>query len=141
MAAMERVLRWLLWVVGIAMLLALPAVALPFAVLARIHAAAGLGELPASPVVEYLARSLSAKYALQGALFVFLAGDVRRWSRVIELVGLLWLLLALPMMWIDYAAGLPLWWVLDEGPWLLVVGAALVALSRAVRRSGAKRAD
>ena len=44
-----------------------------------IHRQVGLGELPQVPIVGYLTRSISALYALHGALLVFMAGDVRRY--------------------------------------------------------------
>ena len=55
------------------MLTALGAVVMPFELMNVIHQQMGLGELPHVPIVGYLTRSISALYALHGALLVFMA--------------------------------------------------------------------
>ena len=68
------------------MLLALPAVFMPVEWMAAIHRWLGLGELPATPLVEYLARSTSALYVLLGSLFFVIAGDLRRYAAIVKLL-------------------------------------------------------
>jgi hypothetical protein len=73
-----RILVWLLRIGGVAMLTALGAVVMPYEWMNVIHKRQGLGELPHVPIVGYLTRSISALYALHGALLVFVANDLRR---------------------------------------------------------------
>ena len=58
-------------------LFALVPVVMPWSWMAATHRWLGLGEMPTTPVVEYLARSLSAFYALVGALCLAMASDLR----------------------------------------------------------------
>jgi hypothetical protein len=70
------------------MLTALVAVVMPYDWMNAIHQRQGLGELPHVPIIGYLTRSISALYALHGALLVFLAGDVRRFLPVVRFLAL-----------------------------------------------------
>jgi len=63
------------------------AVVMPFDWMNAIHRQAELGDLPNVPIVGYLTRSISALYALHGALLVFLAGDVRRFLPVVRFLA------------------------------------------------------
>src|SRR6516164_8620568 len=56
------------YLLGIGSLFALVPVFVPVSWMAATHRWLGLGEIPIAPVVEYLARSLSAFYAVFGAL-------------------------------------------------------------------------
>jgi len=56
------------YLLGIGSLFALVPVFMPVSWMAGTHRWLGLGEMPTGPIVEYLARSLSAFYALVGAL-------------------------------------------------------------------------
>ena len=79
----EKVLRALLQIIGVIFLVALLAVVMPTAWMDTIHRRLGLGELPGAPIVEYLTRSLSLIYALLGALFLYMARDVRRYAPLV----------------------------------------------------------
>ena len=68
MTKTDKALVLLLRFVGVGSLFALVAVFMPVPWMAATHRWLGLGEMPTGPVVEYLARSLSAFYALVGAL-------------------------------------------------------------------------
>ena len=69
----DKVLVFLLRLVGVGSLFALVAVVMPSTWMAATHRWLGLGEMPTGPVVEYLARDLSAFYALAGALLLAMA--------------------------------------------------------------------
>lgn len=84
----ERILVWLLRLGGAVMLTALGAVVMPFDWMNSIHRQVGLGELPHVPIVGYLTRSISALYALHGALLVFMAVDVRRYLPVVRFLAM-----------------------------------------------------
>lgn len=81
----------------------------------RVHTFAGLGALPESPIVIYLARSASALYAVYGALLLFLATDCVRHRPVIRFLAWAAQVHALVLVGIDWSAGLPAWWLVAEG--------------------------
>ena len=103
----ERILVWLLRVSGVVMLTALVAVVMPFGWMNAINKQVGLGELPCLPIVGYLARSLSLFYALHGALWLFLASDVRRHLAVVRFLALASIVFGGLMLGLDYAVGMP----------------------------------
>ena len=60
----SRALVWLLRIIGVSSLFAMIFVAAPHSWMRDIHQLAGLGVMPDTPVVWYLARSTSAFYAI-----------------------------------------------------------------------------
>jgi hypothetical protein len=131
----ERILVILMRLTAAVELLALAAVVMPTAWMAAIHARLGLGEMPQGPLVEYLTRSISAMYAVNGAVLLVTSLDVRRYRPLV--VAQAWLVMAFgaAMLAIDVTAGLPAYWVLGEGPFLILFGAAILVLLRGVPRS------
>ena len=129
----ERTLSWLLRAIGVLDLAALAAVFMPAAWHDHLHAGVGLGALPHSPVVLYLARSASALYAVYGALLVFLSSDVVRYLPVIRFLVRIALIHAAVLVGIDINAGLPAWWAIAEGAGY--AGWALAAMRLAERVS------
>lgn len=131
----DAALKWLLRIIGGVELCALPFVLFPFALMHEVHdRALGLGALPHAPIVEYLARSLSALYAVHGAVVFFLSFDVSRYRPLIGFLGGLHIAFGLTVLSIDLGAGLPLWWVAGEGPGIAVGGVLVLILAR--RRGG-----
>jgi hypothetical protein len=94
-----------------------------------IHQWLGLGEMPDSPVVEYLARSVSAFYALFGALCLVVAGDGNRYRPVVRFLGAATAVVGFILVGVDVGAGLPAWWSALEGPLWVVLGAGLYYLA------------
>jgi peptidoglycan/LPS O-acetylase OafA/YrhL len=129
MKAPERILVWLLRLVGAVMLTALGAVFMPSQWMNAIHQQIGLGDLPDKPIVGYLTRSVSVLYALHGALLLFLAGDVRRYRPVVRFLALAGLVFGVLLLGIDCAVKMPLSWTAGEGPFVIVLGAAILWLS------------
>src|SRR5262249_39408365 len=109
MTKSDRVLVLLLRIVGVGSLFALVAVFMPFSWMAATHRRLGLGEMPTGPVVEYLARSLSAFYALVGALCLVLTTDLERYRPLVRFLGVAFALLSVALLGVDLAAGMP-WW-------------------------------
>src|SRR5262245_19416965 len=109
---------------GVLDLLAALAVAAPRRWLELGHDWAGLGPLPAGPIVGYLARSASALYALHGATVLFLSFDVDRYGPLIRFLALAALAHGAVMCGIDLAEGMPGWWQTVEGPGFAATGAA-----------------
>lgn len=110
---------------GLLLVLAWPFVFVPESWMAASHRALGLGEFPASPLVDYLTRSISMLYGIRGLVYLVLATDVLRYLPVIRLFGWMDLVAAILLIGIDLHAGLPLYWTLSEGP-PLIGGAVLL---------------
>lgn len=127
-----RLLTFVLRVGGAVMLLAVFAIFMPTRWMAVTNDWLGLGEFPASPLVDYLTRSLSMMYALQGGLLILLSFDLRRYRPVLLYVSLTTLIGGLVLLGIDLHAGLPLYWTLCEGPPVALIGLLLVWLVRRV---------
>jgi hypothetical protein len=125
----ERILVWLLRLGGAVMLTALAAIVMPFDWMNLIHQRAGLGELPHVPIVGYLTRSISALYALHGALLVFLAGDVRRYLPVVRFLAMAGAVFGGVMLGIDWAVGMPSQWTVAEGPYVIALSAVILWLT------------
>jgi hypothetical protein len=124
----DRVLALVLRVLGGVDLLALLAVVMPQAWMARGHAWAGLGALPAAPIVGYLSRSASFLYALHGATVLFVSFDLARYGRLITFLAAAALVHGAVMLGIDLAEGMPLWWTAVEGPGFAATGGVVLFL-------------
>ncbi|MCS6866307.1 MAG: hypothetical protein RMJ56_10815 [Gemmataceae bacterium] len=123
-------LRWLLRLIGGVELCAIPFVFFPFAGMNTVHEQwLGLGELPNAPIVVYMARSLSALYAVHGALVVRLSWDVVRFRPLIVFLGWLHVILGLVVLTIDVSVGWALWWIVAEGPGIALGGGLIVFLA------------
>ncbi len=131
----ERLLKGLLWFIGVSALFALVAVFMPMPWMAGIHRSLGLGDMPAAPIVEYLARSLSAFYVIFRAPSCLLAvSDLDRYRPLVRLLGSGFLLMGCIFIWIDVATGMPWWWSACEGPPQIVVGSLFLLLARSAPR-------
>jgi hypothetical protein len=127
--AADAGLKWLLRLSGGVELLAIPFVVFPLSGMTAIHDRLGLGPLPSGPVVEYMARTLSAVYAVHGAVLVALSIDVPRYRPVIRMVGCLHAVAGLVFLGIDLSAGMPWFWTAGEGPPVTAIGALIAWLS------------
>ena len=129
----ESTLRFMLRFFGTMSLLAIPFIFVPYSVMNDVHQQLQLGTLPDEPIVGYLARSLSAFYALIGALFWKISFDLRRYRPLlIYLCGAL-TLLGGALCFIDWWEGLPTAWKLWEGPFIIVAGLTMSSLSRRLK--------
>ena len=130
MTKADKVLVFLLRLVGVGSLFALVAVVMPSTWMAATHRWLGLGEMPAGPVVEYLARDLSAFCALVGALLPVMASDLERYRPLVRFFALAFIVLSILFTGVDLTAGMPWWWAASEGPGGFVFGALLFVLAR-----------
>ncbi|HUV38123.1 MAG TPA: hypothetical protein VMY39_00840 [Planctomycetota bacterium] len=110
----ERALKIILRLVGLFCLLALAAAFAPTSLLAWCHEQLGFGEFPATPVVEYLARSVSLFYAGLGGLLLVTSADVRRAAPVITYLAVAGLVFSIVILFVDEWVGLPTWWSVGE---------------------------
>lgn len=132
-AVAETILKWLLLVMGGMAMLAVVPMVMPTDWMEATNDWLGLGAFERSPLMEYLTRSLSALYALLGALLVYIALNLRRYRDLSVVIGWLTILLGLALTVIDVDAGMPASWTWGEGPPTIVVGAAFVWLARRAR--------
>lgn len=137
--SMERTLTWLLRLFGISSLFALIFVVAPHGWMRVIHASFELGVMPDSPIVWYLARSTSAFYAIVGGLFLLVSFDIERYRPV--LVYLAWsvTLLGSVLLVVDVAEGMPTYWIVSEGPFVILYGIVLLYLIRSISSGASPR--
>lgn len=126
-------LIWLLRGLGVVNFAALAAVVAPTDWLAWCHRQIGLGLFPAAPIAVYLARSTSLWFASFGVLLWYASLDVRRHSGLITFIAVAMLIQGVAMVIIDWAAGLPTWWILAEGPTCVLLAATLLLVQRGGR--------
>ena len=128
----EPLLKFILRLFGSASLTALVFVFAPYAWMDQIHAQLGMGSLPAQPVVGYLARSTSALYALIGGTFWMLSFNPKRYRAVLMHLSCSIVALGAILLLVDWLEGMPLWWKLWEGPFVISFGTVLLLLSRTI---------
>ena len=133
MAIHECFFRTLLRVIGTAALTAVVAVVMPYSWMDAIHRWLGLGALPAEPIVGYLARSTSAFYAIFGGLLWLVSLDIRRYRLILCYLGAATVVFGASLLVIDIVEGLPLHWILLEGPFNAAFGAYIFVVSRGLK--------
>ena len=125
-----KLLVILLRIFGIGGLFALGAVIMPLSWMAAIHSRLGLGEMPTAPIMEYLARTVSALYVFLSVVFLVAASDLERYRSLVQILGVSLFLTGVVFTGIDLAAGLPWWWTASEGPPCVVFGAVIFLLAQ-----------
>jgi len=131
----ETALKWALRINGAITLTALVAVFMPLEWMAQTHNRLGMGPLPQAPIVEYLARTISAMYAIHGGLCFVLSTNVRRFGPVITYVATIEMLFAGLLLWIDAKAKMPALWIAMEAPTVIVVSGVILTLRLKARRA------
>ena len=137
----ERILKLILQINGAVMATALVAVFLPQDWMAAIHQWLGLGKFPEGIIVDYLARSLSAFYALMGVLYIVLARDIRAYATIITFMAWASICFGVATIIIDLQLGFPAWWTWGEGPFIIAYGAGVLWLQRKVKKTPEEVAD
>jgi len=132
----ERILILILRLSAILLLLAFPMMLLPVEWMAVTHRWMGLGEFPASPLVDYLTRSSSFLYGFHGGLLLLLSSNIRRYRTVLVYAIVMGFVFGVAIIAVDLHAGLPLSWTLGEGPLIIVTAMIMGLLLRAVPRNG-----
>jgi hypothetical protein len=121
-------LRIVLIACGLLTLLAFPAIFLPISVMDGFHRGLGLGALPNGPIVQYLARSLSAFYAAFGSLTLLLASNIERYRPLVTWWGVTAIAFGMLLLGIDLTAGMPAQWMFGEVVFLICAGATVLLL-------------
>lgn len=138
----KTVLSAVLCILGGGASFAVVAVFMPMSWMVAIHRWLGLGEMPTAPIVEYLARSVSAFYVFIGALCLVVASDLERYQPLVRFLGVGFFVTGVVFTGVDVVTGMPWWWSVFEGPPGILVGAWMFYLARNNRgphaRFGAK---
>ena len=118
-------------IIGTTSCLALLAVVMPYEWMNAIHVWLGMGVLPQEPIVGYLARTLSAFYALYGALLWYLSFYTITYRPVIRALGFLTTGFGVILLGVDWSEGLPWFWKWFEGPFAIAYGILILILTKA----------
>ena len=108
-----KMLVWFLRFTALMFLAAAPAVVMPTAWMRSIAAWYGL-ELPESPLVEYLARSMSALYVTMGASYWFMSCDVRRYLPLLRFTIPIMFAFDVTVIGLDVMISMPILWTVGE---------------------------
>ncbi len=130
--AKQTLLVVLLRIGAAAMLSAFLAVVMPAEWMAATHRLLGMGESPASPLVEYLTRSVAALYGFHRGLLLLVSMRPSRYRGIIVYLGWMNIAIGVMLLRIDLYAGMPRFWSLAEGPSVFCVGLAMLYLVRSV---------
>ena len=130
----HRALIILLRVVGVLSCTAIFACVMPTTWIAATHRWLGLGDFPDAPITQYLARSLSAFYAIFGGLAIVVSTDVQRYAPIIRFLAYVTLAFGVLITGIDLVVGMPTSWTLFEGPMTFILGVIILLLARRVER-------
>jgi succinate dehydrogenase hydrophobic anchor subunit len=125
----EKALVVLLRASAVLLLTAVIPAVMPFAWMKDIHRQLAMGELPEGPIIGYLTRSLSAMYAIHGAILLFVSLDVRRYLPVVKFLAVLCVVFGIGMIVLDVIVGMPMSWVLGEGPFIVALGGIMLWLA------------
>ena|ERR1700686_3031083 len=127
----ERLLVWFLRISAVMFLSAALAVVMPTAWMAAISKWYGI-EFPDVPLMQYLARAMSAVYATMGASYWFMSCDVRRYLPLLRFTVPLTAVFTVATIALDLWIPMPPDWTVGEGVSLVVWTAALWWLVRRV---------
>ena len=130
----HRALIILLRAVGVLSCTAIFACVMPTTWIAATHRGLGLGDFAAAPITQYLARSLSAFYAIFGGLAIVVSTDVQRYAPIIRFLAYVTLAFGVLITGIDLVVGMPTSWTLFQGPMTFILGVILLLLARRVER-------
>ena len=123
MLAMEKspnsTLFWFLRLTAVMLFPAALAVVMPHAWMNNVHHSLGLNELPETPMIGYLTRSLSALYALLGAGCWFVSRDVRRYLPLLRFTVTMTFFFGATLCAIDVLVEMPTLWTLLEASFVL----------------------
>jgi hypothetical protein len=125
-----RVLAILLRLEGAIEMLAFVAAVMPQTWMAITHRWLGMGEFPASDLLDYMIRSVSFLYGVHGVLLWLLATDVRRFRLLIVYTAASYLLAGVAFTGIDLVNRMPSWWTIGEVGSVIWLGAILFWLVR-----------
>jgi hypothetical protein len=131
----DKVLMWTLRLLAVVLMTAVLPALMPSAWMEEIPIRLGMGELPRGPMIDYLTHSLSAIYTMHGAVVFFVSLDVRRYLPLVKCLAVLAAMFGTAMIILDVMVGMPMFWILCEGPFIVVLNGVLLRLAGRVARS------
>ena len=126
----QQMLKWLLRLAGIVEMLAFIAVVMPRSWMEVSHEWLGMGEMPGGPLIMFMIRQASYTYGMHGVSLWILSLDVKRFRPLVILNGISFLLAGPIFFAIDYSAGMPWWWTVQDPLACALFGAGILWLSR-----------
>jgi hypothetical protein len=126
-------LIWFLRTTAVMFLCAAPAVVMPKSMMDYFAELYGLDALPDVPLMGYLARHMSALYAMMGASYWYLSTDVPRYLPILRFSVPLSLALGITIVLIDLAVAMPPLWTAGEALSMFSWTAAFWCLVRRVQ--------
>ena len=132
----QQLQAWVLRLVGLTEIFAFGAAVMPRTWMEDAHRSLGLGELPDSPVVNFIIRQTSFTYGLHGLALWLISWDVVRYRPLVILTGFGYLLAGPAFFAIDYTSGMPWWWIVGDGGACLLIGAVILWLEFGGARPG-----
>lgn len=129
----ERMLALLLRIVGLITVSAVVPTFMPFSWMEATHRWLGMGDLPDATIVHYLTRSTSLLYAAHGAVVVYVSFNVARYLPALRFTAGVLGFCGISLSAIDVWAGMPLFWTVSEGPFLILAAVVLGWLTGRVR--------
>ena len=124
----KKVLLIILRLSGLILITAFVAVFLPYDTMANIHRQMGLGDFPALPILDYLARSVSLFYGIHGIILLYISFDLARYLPLLKLLCYVGFLFGIALFVIDINAPMPANWAYTEGPFVLSLNLAIYIL-------------
>jgi hypothetical protein len=129
----QRMLEWLLRLVGVIELLAFIAVVMPRSWMEVSHEWLEMGRMAEGSLIMFMIRQASYAYGMHGISLWILATDVVRFRPLVIFNGISFLLAAPVFLVIDYTSGMPWWWTISDPLACGVFGGALLWLGRGVK--------
>jgi hypothetical protein len=102
--------------------------------MAASHEWLGLGEFPRTPIVDYLTRSIAALYGFHGVLLWLVSNDPLRYRSIALFCAIQNMIFGPMLVLIGLHAGMPLVWIVSEGPPIAAIGIVLFALAKRLPR-------
>lgn len=135
MTLTEKILRFFLIASGATCVCALVFMVMPLSCMKAAHRLLGMGEMPVGPVVEYLARSVCALYAMLGGVMILSGLKLRPYRALVLYLGAVWIVFGAAAGVIDHAAGMPLFWTLGESLVTVAMGAVMFLLGLKIQKA------
>ena len=107
-------LKICLWIAGIACLLSVVGVVVPFEGLQAWAEFIGDETLPDSPLLVYIVRLMCATYLLVGVYFIILALNPVKYGIMVPFSGLSAILIGLTCAVAGVISAIPIWWFLSD---------------------------
>jgi hypothetical protein len=125
----EMILKIILRLSGLLLVTAFIAIFLPYDTMNIIHQQMELGILPQTPIVDYLARSLSLFYGIHGIITLYISFNLKRYLSILKLLCIIGTIMGITLFFIDLHAQMPPKWTYAEGPIVVSINVIILILA------------